>query len=85
MDSELMFEFIMQIVEQYPIVGDIIFWFGIVWLIMCLILNIIDFFAGVFKWKLDNKIIVVLRTFCEKCGPSLSMFGSWARRRQNKP
>lgn len=85
MEVQLLFEFLVQMAEVYPIISDIIFWFGIVWLLTCIILNVVDFFAGLFKWNLNNKFVLVLRAFCERCGPSLSMFGKWSHRRRNKP
>lgn len=84
MEAQLMFEFLIQMAETYPIICDIVFWFGVVWLVSCIILNTIDFLAGAFKWRLDNAFVILLRQFCEKCGPSLSMFTKWANKRRLK-
>lgn len=84
MEAQILFELIMQIAETYPIFGDLVFWFGVIWLIMCLIINFIDLLAGIFKWNLDNKVLRVIKAVCEKIGPSLSIFGTWAKNRVAK-
>lgn len=81
MEGEILFELIMQLANTYPVLGDIIFWFGIIWLVLGVVLNILDLLAGIFKWNMNNKVIAVIRALCEKLGPSLSMFGGWAKNR----
>lgn len=81
MEGEILFELIMQLANTYPVFGDIIFWFGIIWLVLGMVLNILDLLAGIFKWNMNNKVIAVIRALCEKLGPSLSMFGGWAKNR----
>lgn len=81
MESQILFELIMEIANVYPVFGDVVFWFGITWLILCVVLNVIDLLAGIFKWNMNNKAIRVLRALCERLGPSLTMFGAWAKKR----
>lgn len=81
MEGEILFELIMQLANTYSVFGDIIFWFGIIWLVLGVVLNILDLLAGIFKWNMNNKVIAVIRALCEKLGPSLSMFGGWAKNR----
>lgn len=81
METRLLLELIMELADSYPLVGDLIFWFGIIWLVLCVVLNLLDLLAGVFGWSLDNKAIKVIRAICEKLGPSLSIFAGWAKNR----
>lgn len=81
MEGEILFELIMQLANTYPVFGDIIFWVGIIWLVLGVVLNILDLLAGIFKWNMNNKVIAVIRALCEKLGPSFSMFGGWAKNR----
>ena len=84
MEGEILFELIMQLANTYPVFGDIIFWFGIIWLVLGVVLNILDLLAGIFKWNMNNKVIAVIRALCEKLGHSLRMFGGRAKNRDER-
>lgn len=73
-ETELAISFVQLLAHQYPWFGSLIFCLGILWLILICLLNIIDGLIYVFQWNEKNKYVGMFRRFCERFGPSLSIF-----------
>lgn len=80
-ETELIISFMRMLATQYPFIGDIIFCLGVLWIVLIVVLNIIDGLIYVFQLDKDGKWVGIFRRFCERFGPSLSLF---ARESHNK-